>query len=61
MLQKGAALVREGQLARGAQHQLHTEALLQRVEPAAHDGRRHTFGLRRRREAAARGDRDEAF
>jgi hypothetical protein len=44
VFQKGAALVRERDAARGAHQQLDAQALFQRVEPPADDGRRHPFG-----------------
>jgi hypothetical protein len=46
---------------RGAHQQLHAQVLFQRVEPPAHDGRRHALGLGGRRQAALGGHRDKGF
>ena len=59
ILKEGAAFVRQADAARGAHQELDAQVLLQGVEPPAHDGGRHAFGPRRRREAATRGNRDE--
>ncbi len=61
VFQEGTALMGQRQATGGADHQLDAQALLQRVDPPAHDGRRHALGLGRRREAAAGGDRDEGL
>ena len=61
VFQKSAALVRERQPPRGAHHQLDAQALLQRIEPPAHDGGRHALGLGSRGQAASAGHRDKRF
>mmetsp|Transcript_22390 Transcript_22390/g.88619 ORF Transcript_22390/g.88619 Transcript_22390/m.88619 type:complete len:272 (+) Transcript_22390:724-1539(+) len=61
VLQERLPLGRQRQPPRGAQHQLHAQARLQRVQPPAHHRRRHAFGLRRGGEAALGGDEDEGL
>ena len=58
---KALPLVRERELAGGAQHQLHAQALFQCIEAAAHDGGSHAFCLGGGGEAATRSHRDEAL
>ena len=53
VLQKGAALVGERDAPGGTHQQLDAQALLQPVQAAPDDGRRHALGLGRRRQAAA--------
>ncbi|MNT11087.1 hypothetical protein D3C72_1459490 [compost metagenome] len=59
VLQKGNAFVREGEFARGAHQQLDAQALLQRIQAAAHDGGCHAFGLGGGGEAATRSNGDK--
>ncbi len=61
VFQESAALVRERDAPRGAHQQLDAEPLLQRIEPAPHDGRRHALGLGRGRQAAPRRHRHKGF
>jgi hypothetical protein len=48
VFQKRTAFVRQRDAPRGAHQQLHAQVLLQRVEPPAHDRRRHALGAWRR-------------
>ncbi len=61
VFQKGAAFVREADAPSGAHQQLDAQVGFQRVQPAAHDGRGHAFGLGSGRQTAARGHRNERF
>ena len=61
VFQESGALVGQRQPPGGAHHQLDAEPRLQRVQPPAHDRRRHALGQRGRGEAAALGHGDEGF
>ena len=53
--------MRERDAPRGAQQQLHAQALFQPVQAAAHDGGGHALGIGRGGQAAAGGHRHKGF
>ena len=61
IFQKSAAFVGQGDAPGGAHQQLHAQAFLQRIEPAADDGRGHALGSGCGGQAALGGNRDKSF
>jgi len=61
VFEKRRAFERQRDLAGGTHQQFDAEALLERVDTAADDRRRHAFGERRRRQTAFCGDGNEGL
>jgi hypothetical protein len=61
ILQKGTALMRQGDAAGGAHQQLDAQLFFQRIQPPAHDGRGHALGVGGRRQAAPGRHRHKRF
>ena len=61
VLQKGTALVGQGDAPRGAHQELDAQVLLQRVQSAPHNGRGHAFGAGGGGQAALGGHCHKGF